>query len=374
MGCSADGTADGSDSAAMRFPYNTDYGEELKLLRYPSDKLVYGALLAGVIAAPFVVPRFWTGELAYIFIVAIASISLMVLVGYTGQVSLGHAAFMAIGGYGHAILLDAGAPFALALPAAIAIAGLAGALVGLPALRLSGIYLAVATLAFAAIVEHIVGHWKSLTAGYSGLAVGDPTVLGVSLGGLEPFYFLCLAALVLVIFAVRNLARSRTGRAWKALRDSEAAAYAMGVDVGGFKILAFAVSAAIAGLAGALLAHHLRYLTPEAYNLMLSLQLLLMVVIGGVGTLRGAVLGAVLIGLLPQAIAFLKPLLPQSVAQQSGAEIFLFGAVLVAFVLYEPTGLVGRWLKVKSFFETFPLYRRATYRRTKSYMRSERAR
>jgi branched-chain amino acid transport system permease protein len=358
----------------MRFPYTTDYGEELSLLRYTSDKMVYGALLAALLIAPFVLPRFWTGELAYIFIVAIAAVGLMVLVGWTGQVSLGHAAFMAIGGYAHAILLSADIPFAPSLLAAIVIAAIAGLLVGLPALRLSGIYLAVATLAFAAIIEHVIGHWKSLTSGYSGLAVADPTMLGISFAGLERFYFLCLAALLAVILATRNLARSRTGRAWRALRDSEAAAYALGVDVAGFKTLAFVISAAAAGLAGALLAHHLRYLTPEAYGLMLSLQLLLMVVIGGLGTMRGAIVGAAVIGLLPQAIAFLKPALPESLARQSGAEILLFGLVLVAFVLYEPGGLVGRWLKVKSLLQSFPLSRRATYRRTKTYMASERFR
>ncbi len=358
----------------MRFQYNTDYGEDLRLLRYPADKLAYGALLAALLLAPALIGKFWVGELAYIFIIAIGSVGLMLLVGYTGQVSLGHAAFMAIGGYTHAILLAAGVPFLASLPAAMVVAGAAGFIVGLPALRMSGLYLAVATLAFAAIVEHLTGHWKALTGGYSGMAVADPAIAGIGLGSLERFYYLCLAALIGVILVSCNLARGRTGRAWKAVRDSEAAAYAMGIHVAALKTLAFVVSAAIAGLSGALLAHHLRHLTPEAYNIMLSLQLLLMVVIGGIGSLRGAVFGAIVIGLLPQAIAFVKPLLPTRMAQQSGAEIFIFGAVLTAFVLFEPLGLYGRWVKVKAYFSNFPLHRRATFKRTKAYMTSERLR
>ncbi len=358
----------------MRFHYNTDYGEELRLLRYPADKIAYGALLAALLVAPALIGQFWVGELTYIFIIAIGSVGLMVLVGYTGQVSLGHAAFMAVGGYTHAILLSAGVPFLLALPAAMVSAGAAGLLVGLPALRMSGLYLAVATLAFAAIVEHVIGHWKPLTGGYSGIAVGDPVIAGIDFGALDRLYYLCLGALIAVILASLNLSRGRTGRAWKAVRDSEAAAYAMGIHVAGFKTLAFVISAAIAGLSGALLAHQLRHLTPEAYNLMLALQLLLMVVIGGMGSLRGAVFGAIVIGLLPQAIAFVKPLLPPRMAQQSGIEIFFFGAVLTVFVLFEPLGLYGRWVKVKAYFANFPIYRRATFRRRKVYMASERLR
>src|SRR5687768_15139360 len=144
----------------MRFHYNTDYADELRQLRYPADKIAYGALLAALQAAPFVLPRFWTRDLAYLLLVAIAAVGVVGLVGDTGQVSLGHAAFMAVGGYAHTILLAAETPFALSLPAAVIGAGVAGLVVGLPALRLSGIYLAVATLAFAAIVEHVIGHWK----------------------------------------------------------------------------------------------------------------------------------------------------------------------------------------------------------------------
>ncbi|MFM8547469.1 MAG: branched-chain amino acid ABC transporter permease, partial [Betaproteobacteria bacterium] len=150
--------------------------------------------------------------------------------------------------------------------------------------------------------------------------------------------------------------------------------HALGIHVAATKVLAFVVSAAISGLAGALMAHHVQFLSPEAFSMLLSLELVLMVVIGGLGSLRGAILGAVLIGMLPTFISRLKPLLPDHIAKQMGLEVFMFGFVLAVFVLFEPRGLNGRWLKLRAFFETFPLYRRDTFRRGKTYMKSERYR
>jgi branched-chain amino acid transport system permease protein len=158
------------------------------------------------------------------------------------------------------------------------------------------------------------------------------------------------------------------------IRESEAASYALGISVKGMKASAFALSAGITGLAGALLAHHLKYLTPDGFTLLLSLELVLMVVIGGLGSLRGAILGAVLISLLPTAISRIKPFLPDSIAKQFGLETFIFGFVLAVFVLFEPMGLNGRWLKIRTFLESFPLYRRDTFKRNKRYMKSERYR
>ena len=358
----------------MRFDYNTAYGQDRQLLRHADQRIWYGLLLACLLVAPAILPKFYVGELTYIFIICLASLGLMVLVGYTGQVSLGHAAFIAIGAYAHTLLLGAGVPFLLSLVLAAAGSGLLGLAIGLPAARTTGLYLAMVTLAFSVIVEHVVGRWKSLTGGFGGIAVKEPDLFGLSLAGLNGFYFFCLAVLVLVLLGLANILRSRTGRAFVAVRESEAAAYGLGVHVAFYKVLAFAISATVCGLAGGLLAHHLKFLTPEAFNLMLSMELVLMVVIGGLGSLHGAIFGAILIGVLPQAISFIKPLLPARLATQSGVEIFLFGAVLVVFVLFEPAGLYGRWLKFRRYLEFFPLYRRDTFRRMKTYMRTERYR
>lgn len=358
----------------MRFHYDTSYRDAARLMRYRTDWLAYGSLMAALVAAPFVVPTFYVGELTYLFIIAIASLGLMVLTGFTGQVSLGHAAFLAIGAYTHAVLLTAGVPWVLSVCAAMAISAAVGLVIGLPAIRVSGLYLAMVTLAFSVVVEHVVGRWRSVTGGHNGLPVPDIAIAGMPASGQRPFYYLCLIMLVLTVLALINLTRSRTGRAFVGIRDSEAAAYGLGIWVGGYKVLAFAISAAVTGLAGALFAHHVRYLTPDGFSLILSLELVLMVVIGGLGSLRGAILGAILIGMLPTAIAKLKPLLPAAISAQFGLEIFLFGLILALFVLFEPTGLNGRWLKLKALITTFPLYRRNTFRRGRSYMRSERYR
>jgi branched-chain amino acid transport system permease protein len=358
----------------MRFDYHTRYREGFALWRSAFDRNIYILLALMLLALPWVATPFALGELAYLFILCIASLGLMTLTGFTGQVSLGHAAFVAIGAYGHAWFLSKGLPLPLSLLLAAMISSAAGLLVGIPAIRVSGLYLAMVTMAFAIIIEQVIGHWSSVTGGFTGLAVNDPMLWGFSLSGPKTFYYFCLLMLTLVLLALLNIMRSGTGRTLIGVRESEAASYALGISVKGTKAGAFALSAGITGLAGALLAHHLKYLTPDGFTLLLSLELVLMVVIGGLGSLRGAILGAMLISLLPTAISRIKPFLPDSIAKQFGLETFIFGFVLAIFVLFEPMGLNGRWLKIRSFFESFPLYRRDTFKRNKRYMKSERYR
>jgi branched-chain amino acid transport system permease protein len=344
----------------LRFHYDTSYLDQSRLLRYPRDKAVYGALFVVLAALPFVLSRYYVGEITYLFILSIASLGLMVLTGYTGQVSLGHAAFVAIGAYTHTVLLTLGAPFAASAFGACSLAALIGFCIGLPAIRVSGLYLAMVTLAFSIVVEHVLGRWTSVTGGHSGLAVPSPVVFGVDLGGLVPFYFLCLAFLTVTVLLLHNLLSDRTGRAFIGVRDSEAAASGLGIWIAGYKVLAFVISAFVMGLAGVLMAHKVQYLTPEGFGLIQSMEFVLMVVIGGLGSLRGAIFGAVLIGLLPTAISKL--------------ETFLFGFILALFVLFEPGGINARWIKFKALLQTFPLYRKDTYKRGRTYMKSERHR
>lgn len=358
----------------MRFDYHIRYRDRFALFRNPLERGLYLALLALLCIVPLAASPFVLGEMSYVFILCIASLGLMTLAGFTGQVSLGHAAFVAIGAYAQAWFLGKGLPLALSLPAAAGVSALAGLMVGIPAIRISGLYLAMVTLAFSIIVEQVIGRWSSVTGGFTGLPVPDARLLGLDLGKPLPFYFFCLGVLVLVLLALRNLLRSGMGRAFIGVRESEAASFALGISVNRVKATAFALSAGITGLAGAVLAHHLKYLTPDGFTLLLSLELVLMVVIGGLGSLRGAVLGAILISMLPAAISRAKTLLPESVAKQFGMEIFTFGLVLALFVLFEPTGLNGRWLKVRAFLESFPLYRKDTFKRNKRYMKSERYR
>jgi branched-chain amino acid transport system permease protein len=354
--------------------YETDYRQARRLLNSPRERLIFLALAVLLVAMPFVLPAYYVGEATFIFIMCVASLGLMTLTGLTGQVSLGQAAFVGIGAYIHTQLLTAGVPLPVSLLVTAACTALAGLLIGVPAIRVSGLHLAMVTLAFAIVTEHVLGRWKSVTGGHNGLAVPDPTLFGLSLGGTRAFYFLCLVMLLLVLLALLNLMRSSIGRALIGVRDSEAAAHALGIHVARTKVLAFVISAAVSGLAGALLAHQTQFITPESFGLALSLQLVLMVFIGGMGSLRGAIFGAILIGMLPSFISSLKPLLPAQFGAQFGLELFVYGAVLVGFVLLEPRGLNGRWIKLRDFLATFPLVRRTTLRRSKAYMRSERYR
>ena len=356
----------------MRFIRKTRYQQDIALFRHGGQWFWYSLLLVAALAAPLLLDRFYLGELALVFIYAIAGIGLMLLVGYTGLVSLGHAGFLAIGAYAHAWLLGQGWPFPVAIGSAAALSAAVGAAIALPATRMTGIYLAVATLAFAVIVEQVIIHWASVTGGFRGMVVPAAAWLGVDLGGPAAFYWLCLALLLLCLLLALNLLRSPSGRAMTAVRDSELSAESMGVHLVRTKTLAFALSAGFTGVAGALFAHKIGYLAPDAFTLQLSILLLLMVVVGGLGSLHGVIYGALFIGLLPQVLAVVRDSVPPAIAQLPGLEPGVFGLILVLVLIYEPLGIYGRWCKVRAYFDAFPLYRRATYKRQKQYLRTER--
>ena len=356
----------------MRFVLTTGYSQDVDLFRHNAQRFWYALLAVIVLAAPWVASPFYVGELALVFIWAIAGIGLMLLVGYTGLVSLGHAAFLAIGAYSHAVLLGYGVPFAVSVPVAVLLTAGVGALVGIPALRMTGVYLAVATLAFERIVAFAIEHSDPVTGGLRGMPVEQPSFFGVSVIDAHFFYYLCLGVLALGLLGAANLLRSPTGRAFVAVRDSEISAESMGVHLARTKTTAFAVSAGFTGLAGALFAHKIGYLAPDAFTVQTSIQLLLLVVVGGLGSLHGVVFGAIFVGYLPQAIALARDVLPSAVGQIPGLELGVFGAILVLFLVFEPLGIYGRWLKIRAWFDEFPLYRKATHKRQKSYLRTER--
>jgi branched-chain amino acid transport system permease protein len=228
------------------------------------------------------------------------------------------------------------------------------------------------------------------------MAVDKPVIFGVSFADDRAFYYLCLFFLAVTLWLTRNLLRAPTGRAWVAIRDSEIAAQSMGVNLAVYKSMAFAYSAALMGLAGALFAHKIAFLAPDIFTILLSIQLLLLVIVGGLGSLHGAVFGAIFVALLPPVIAILRDSIPASLAdvaaatgltfigaigngvgnflRKPGVEAGIFGLILVLVILLEPLGMYGRWMKIKIFFATFPMYKRATFKRQKTYMRSERLR
>ncbi|HJV61710.1 MAG TPA: branched-chain amino acid ABC transporter permease [Albitalea sp.] len=358
----------------MRFIFKTDYLQDIRLAKHGGQVFWFSGLLGATVLAPWVVSEYWLAQLTFILIYGIVGLGLMLLAGFTGLFSIGHAAFLGVGAYTQGALAHAGVPFPLALAAAGALSALTGVVVGLPALRVKGIYLGIATLSFGFIVEEVFARWESVTGGNAGMHVGAPQMFGWTLDSGEEFYFVCLVLAVIATLAVLNLLRSPTGRAFVAIRDSEVSAQSMGIHLARYKTLSFAVSAALAGLGGALYAHKLQFISPEQFSILQSIDLLLMVVIGGLGSVHGAFLGAIFLISMPQLIALSKDHLPDAVGQAPGLQGTVYGIVLIAFVLFEPLGLYGRWVKVRTYLQTFPFYRAGMFKRQKSYQRSERLR
>ncbi|WGR94162.1 branched-chain amino acid ABC transporter permease [Bradyrhizobium sp. ISRA443] len=383
----------------MRFLFKTDYDDDIRLLPHSGYVYSYGLLLAALLIAPYVLSSYLMSQLVFVCIYATVGVGLMILTGFTGQASLGHAAFLAIGAYTAAYLQQFNVPFPVYFLAAGLLTGVVGALVGFPALRLQGIYLVIATISFAFIVEEIMARWESVTNGNEGMRVKTIQLLGTTVSRDGPtFYYLCLAVLVLTIVGTLNLLRSPTGRAFVAIRDSETAARSMGINVSLYKVKSFAISAAITGFAGVLFAHKLSFISPEMFTLQLSIEFIIVILIGGIFSLHGAVLGAIFLVMIDPFLTYLKDDMPgviagaaatlgagperaghiqdavSAIASANGLKGAIYGIIIVVFVLFEPLGLYGRWLKIKLFFQLFPLYKRATFKRQKIYVKSERNR
>ena len=358
----------------MRFLFRTSHAQDIALARHEGHRYWYSLLVLLLAAAPWLLSEYGLAQLSFVLIYAIVGLGLMLLAGFTGLFSIGHAAFLGVGAYTEAVLVAAGLPFPLALASAMLVAAAVGVVVGLPALRVKGIYLGIATMAFGFIVAEVFARWESITGGNAGLHVKPPAIGAWAIDDGVSFYFLCLVLTILATLGVLNLLRSPTGRAFVAIRDSEISAQSMGIHLARYKTLSFAISAALAGLGGALYAHMIKFLSPDQFDIIQSIDLLLMVVIGGLGSVHGAFLGAIFLIVMPQAINAAKGFLPEAIGMAPGLKAAVYGLVLIAFVLFEPMGLYGRWLKIRTWFSVFPFYRRGMFKRQKSFQKSERVR
>lgn len=328
------------------------YEEDLFLVR---GALAWTALLTlcvGLLLLPYIVRNYVLFTFSLIAVNAVIAVGLNLLVGYTGQISLGHAGFVAIGAYTAGLVTAKlpwpepaaalGLSWIAALIAAGGVAAIFGFLVGLPALRLTGPYLTIATLGFGIAVHQVLTNWDQLSGGRTGLFL-PRLFLGPWRLDDRQLYYLTVVVAGLLIWVASNLARSHVGRAFVAIRDSDIAAEVMGVNLTRYKTLAFAVSAAYAGIGGAMLAFLLRYLEPQLFTLFESIYYFSMIVIGGLGTVPGSVLGAALLTILPQQLAGLKQWLP-----------LVYGGTIMLVMSVEPLGLYGRWLRIKLWFKTWP--------------------
>lgn len=359
----------------------TSYTREMSIFntRVKRNWTIAGILVLGIL--PFLVQRDMVALLTTVFIYAIGGIGLNLLTGYAGQISLGQAFFMGLGAYTAAVLggeakgdiIGLGWDMAIWLP----LAGLVPALIALIlaplAARVRGLYLAILTLGLVFIGEHIFKEAKPITGGAGvGRAPAEPVFLGVDLFSnytilgyrvdrFTVFYFACLVIFLILGFAARNFVRSRFGRAFAAVRDRDVAAEVMGVSLLRTKSLAFAVSSFYAGISGALLAIVIGRISPETWNIFLSIDFLAVIFIGGLATMTGSIMGAVFVVMLPKLVNWVTGFIPGAGGIGDGGllnvfelQSIIFGLLIIVFLILEPRGLYGLWLRVRNYFKAWP--------------------
>lgn len=342
--------------------YHTSYAAELRLRHTRAEHARLVLMLFALLALPFVVNNYWLGIANTIGIAVVGAVGLNILVGFTGQISLGQGGFLAVGAFTSAILAGrAGFPVPLSMLCAVGVTAAVGAFFGLPALRLKGLYLAIATLASQEIIMFVVRRWGWLTGGQGFLDVERLTIFGWRLPrqGFEfSWYWIIVVIAVLAVVSARNLFRTALGRSFMAVRDQDIAASAIGVDLTRTKLVAFAVSSGYVGLAGALTAHYTETVTWERFTLDVSIQFLAMIIIGGLGSIAGSVYGAAFIMLLPPLLAELADALrgvaPVFAAQLPAVQAATFGLVIVLFLLFEPRGLNRIWQRARDYVRFWP--------------------
>ncbi|MBZ0316513.1 MAG: branched-chain amino acid ABC transporter permease [Anaerolineae bacterium] len=349
--------------------FHESYGSDLQLRPTTMQRIRIALVLAVVVILPLVANNYLIRISNSIIIAAIGAIGLNILVGYTGQISLGQGAFLAVGAYSSALLTtyyDIPWPVAVVLASFIT-AGI-GMMFGIPSLRLKGLYLAVATLAAQQIVQWVLNNWDPIDGIRDGratnaLRIPDPKIFGYQLNQDEKaFYVFGVLILIAVVIVTVNLFRTHVGRAFIAIRDQDIAAEVMGVNIFRYKLLAFATSSFFVGLAGALLAQHSTAISWERFTIEISIQYLAMIIIGGLGTISGSIYGAIFITVLPELLREMGDFLTKSeVLNADDFRLYLpfiqrgaFGVAIVITLILEPEGIVKMWRDIKNYFRLWP--------------------
>ena len=343
-----------------------DYYEDVQLFSSGVVVFWFIALMVCLAIFPFFVKNYYVYMANYMAINIIVAVGLNLLVGYTGQISLGHAGFFAIGAYGTVVFMTkAHFPFLLALPAGGLVAALFGFLLGIPALRLEGPYLSIATLGFGLTITQVIGRVEFF-GGRQGLHTPPLTIGPWHLESDRDFYYLLVFITLILVLVARNIIKTKVGRAFIAIRDADIAAETMGVNLTYYKTLAFAVSAFYAGIAGGLYAFVLRFIEPEMFGLMMSIIFLGMVVVGGLGSIFGGIAGACLLSWLdlelrnilsiPYLGHWLEALSKDyfSITGVSNIQFIIYGLIMVLIMLFEPLGIYGFWIRTKIYWRTWP--------------------
>jgi branched-chain amino acid transport system permease protein len=338
--------------------FRTTYQADMAIFDSSLSRGLLAAFVVALLVVPLFATSYWLDVLNRVGIAVIAAMGLNVLTGFTGQISLGNAAFLAVGAYTTAALAGRGVPFLLVLPASGLVAALVGMVFGVPSLRLKGLYLAIATLAAHFIVEFTAVHWESMTGGVSGTSIPSASLFGFEFKDDRRLYYPILAVAVVHLFFARNLFRSKVGKAFIAIRDHDISAEVMGVDVFRHKLLAFAVSSFFVGVAGSLLAYQAHIISPENFPLGVAIDHLGMIIIGGLGSVLGSILGACFLTLLPEVLRLatgsLSGSFPALVGLFAALKLGVFGLAIVLFLVFEPDGMAARWQRIKAYWKLYP--------------------
>ncbi|MEQ9642160.1 MAG: branched-chain amino acid ABC transporter permease [Alphaproteobacteria bacterium] len=344
--------------------YKTSYAADMALYPLPITRVaVTGFAVLFFVIAPLLLSDYYLSVINLVAIAIVGALGLNILLGYTGQLSIGHAAFMSVGAYTAANLatkLDL--PFWLTLPAGGLMAALIGLIVGIPSLRVKGIYLAIATLAAQFIIEWIINHTPAISGGVqASIEVPPPEIFGYVLKQQGQLYYFLMIICVIAILATMNLVRSRIGRAFIAIRDQDIAAEIIGISVFRYKLTAFAISSFYAGVCGVMYTYYLGIANYEQFQIITSIDYLAMVIIGGLGSVLGTIFGAIFITLLPVVIRIIMETFgsifvePAALAQViSQLRLIIFGGLIIMFLVLEPDGLNKMWLNIRSYFRVWP--------------------
>ncbi len=340
---------------------NYTYAQDMAILRTKTHWVLLIGFLVLLFAAPGYLGNYWLGVANLIGITLIAATGLNILIGYCGQLSIGHAGFIAVGAYTAAILTNRlELPFLVGLIGAGFTAGFIGLIFGIPSVRVKGFYLAITTIAAQFIIIWVINHWSAVTGGFIGIKVPYASIGGFVFQSEASQFYLIMSIAILATFFAKNIARTRVGRAFIAIRDNDLAAEVMGINLFYYKLLAFFIGCFLAGIAGALLAHWIGFVNAEQFSLVESILYIGMIIIGGLGTTLGPILGVVFIRLLQQILTvefvpFLErtfTALPSGFA--TGVTPMLFGLAIVLFLILEPRGLAHRWMLFKSAYRLWP--------------------
>jgi branched-chain amino acid transport system permease protein len=338
--------------------FHENYGTDERIFQTWFVRIWLIAFLIGCAVFPIFASKYMISTMIEVGIAVIACHGLNLLTGFTGQISLGHAAFMGVGAYTSSILVSHGVPFSVSLACAGAMTALIGLIFGIPSLRLRGLYLAMATIAAQFIIEFTIRRWDKLTGGVEGMYV-EPGSLGpLHFDDRIHLYYLTLILAVAATLVLKNIIRSRSGRAFVAIRDRYLAAEVIGVNVFKYRLMSFAAASFFAGVAGALVAQYLEVITHESFTISQSIDYLAMCIIGGLGHILGGIFGVafwfILERILEVVTTSLNTAFPDHITWFVSIREIVFGLVIVLFLIFEPDGLAARWRTIKAYWKLWP--------------------